>query len=64
MVQHFADNKWSEPIPLTSSGGDLHRPSIALDGKGRPWVFWSDNRDKKGVYELRARVLEKGTPQT
>jgi hypothetical protein len=62
VVKHFADNKWSDPIAVTASGGDLYRPAIALDGKGRPWIFWSDNRDKKGIYELRARVLENGSP--
>jgi hypothetical protein len=61
-VQHFADNKWGDPIALTPAKGDLYRPAIALDGKGRPWVFWSDNREGKGVYQLRARVLENGTP--
>ncbi len=58
-VKRFSDNKWSEPIAI-SSLGDLYRPAIAIDGKGRPWVFWSDNRSKKGVYELYARVLENG----
>ncbi len=62
LVKHFADGKWSDPIAVTGVGGDLYRPAIALDGKGKPWVFWSDNRDKKGVYELRARVLENGAP--
>jgi Protein of unknown function (DUF3604) len=61
IVRHFVDNKWGDPIPVTPAGGDLYRPAIALDGKGRPWVFWSDNRDKKGIYELRARVLENGS---
>lgn len=61
-VKRFSENKWSDPIPVTSSGGDLYRPAIAIDGKGRPWVFWSDNRRGKGVYELRSRVIESGTP--
>jgi len=62
-VKHFADNKWSEPIPVSAAGGDLYRTAIALDGKGKVWVFWSDDRDKKGVFELRTRVLENGVPQ-
>jgi hypothetical protein len=63
IVKHFVDNKWSDPIAVTASGGDLYRPAIALDGKARAWVFWSDNRDKKGVYELRARLLNNGEPE-
>jgi hypothetical protein len=60
IVKHFADNRWSDSIAVTATGGDLYRPAIALDGKGRPWVFWSDNRDKKGVYELCASMLDNG----
>jgi Protein of unknown function (DUF3604) len=63
-VKHFADNKWSEPIPVSAAGGDLYRPAIAVDGKGKVWVFWSDDLDMKGVFELRARVLENGVPQS
>lgn len=61
-VERFSDNKWSEPIAITSPGGDLYRPAIAVDGQGRPWVFWSDNRSNKGVYELWARVVDNGKP--
>ncbi len=63
LVKHFADNTWSDPIAVTAPGGDLYRPAIAVDGKGKVWVFWSENHDHKGIYELRARVLENGTPQ-
>jgi len=61
-VKKFSDNKWSEPIAVTPPGGDRYRPAIAVDGKGRPWVFWSDNKNKKGVYELWACVFENGKP--
>jgi hypothetical protein len=62
LVKHFSGNQWSEPIAITPQGGDLYRPAIAVDGKGRPWVFWSDNRSRKGIYELYGRVLENGQP--
>ena len=62
LVKHFSGNQWSEPIAITAGGGDLYRPAIAVDGKGRPWVFWSDNRSKKGVYELYGRVVENRQP--
>jgi hypothetical protein len=61
-VQRFSGGRWGEPIAVTSPGGDLYRPALAVDGKGRPWVFWSDNRSRKGVYELWARVLDNGAP--
>jgi hypothetical protein len=62
-VKHFADNKWGEPIAVSAAGGDLYRPAIGVDGKGKVWVFWSDHRDQKGSFELHARALENGTPQ-
>lgn len=63
-VKHFADNKWGDPIAVSAAGGDLYRPAIAIDGKGKVWVFWSDHRDPKGSFELHARALENGTPQS
>jgi len=62
-VKRYANGQWSDPMAVTAAGGDLYRPAIAIDGKGRPWVFWSDNREQNGKFELRARVLENGTPQ-
>ena len=48
------------PIEITPSGGDLYRPAIAVDGCGRPWVFWSENR--KGNFDVWARAIENGKP--
>jgi hypothetical protein len=59
-VKHFSNNTWGEPIALTPGGGDLYRPAVAIDGKGRPWVFWSENR--KGNFEVFARALDNGRP--
>jgi hypothetical protein len=49
---------WSLPIAITAPGGDLYRPAVAVDGKGRPWVFWS--AADKGEFDLYARVVENG----
>jgi hypothetical protein len=56
----YAAGAWGTPIPITQPGGDLYRPAIAIDGKGRPWVFWSAN--DKGDFDLQARVVENGVP--
>jgi hypothetical protein len=42
-ARRFSNGSWSEPIALTPAGRDLYRPAIAIDGSGRPWVFYSDN---------------------
>ena len=44
LVRKFAANAWGPPIEITPTGGDLYRTAIAVDGSGRPWVFWSENR--------------------
>ena len=56
LVKRFSQNRWSEPIAITAPGGDLYRPSIAVDGSGRPWVFWSAN--EKGNFDLWARPIQ------
>jgi hypothetical protein len=38
-----ASGAWSTPIALTATGRDLYKPAIAIDGKGRAWVFYSEN---------------------
>ena len=60
LVKHFSQDRWSDPIAITPTGGDLYRPAVAIDGSGRPWVFWSANQ--KGNFDLWARVIENGTP--
>ncbi len=58
LLKRFAGGKWEAPIALTEGGGDLYRPAIAVDGRGRVWVFWSAN--EKGNFDLWARPVEKG----
>jgi hypothetical protein len=60
LVKRLSQNRWSEPIAITPPGGDLYRPSIAVDGSGRPWVFWSAN--EKGNFDLWARPIQNGAP--
>src|SRR5208283_1215329 len=35
---------WKEPVALTAGQGDLYKCSVAVDGKGRAWVFWAENK--------------------
>ncbi len=34
---------WSEPVAITTSGRDIYKCAVAIDGNGRTWVFWSEN---------------------
>ncbi len=57
-ARHFANGKWDEAVMLTPGGEDLYKPAVAIDGKGRAWVFWSKN--EKGNFDLYGRVIENG----
>jgi hypothetical protein len=61
-VKHFSGNRWSDPIAITPPGGDLYRPAVAVDGSGRPWVFWSANEG--GNFDLWGRAIVNGAPDT
>jgi hypothetical protein len=60
LVKRASGGAWGQEIAVTQGGEDLYRPAIAIDGKGRPWVFWSAN--EKGNFDLRASVLEGDKP--
>ena len=60
LVRKFSAGAWGAPIAITAPGGDLYRPAIAIDGSGRPWVFWSAN--EKGNFDVWARAIENGAP--
>ena len=60
LLKKFSGNSWQEPLAVTPPGGDLDRPAIAVDGSGRPWVFWSQNTN--GNFDLCARSINGATP--
>ncbi|HZT34092.1 MAG TPA: hypothetical protein VFA33_29640 [Bryobacteraceae bacterium] len=43
-AQRYSGGAWGTPIAVTDPGGDRYRTAVAVDGKGRPWVFWAENR--------------------
>ncbi len=61
MARRYAGGKWDEAIAMSEGGGDVYRPAIAVDGSGRPWVFWSAN-DARNNFDLFARPIENGKP--
>jgi hypothetical protein len=54
----FSNGRWDAPVAVSEPGGDLYRPAVAIDGQGRPWVFWSANAN--GNFDLWARVAGGG----
>lgn len=63
-VKKYAAGRWWEPIAVSETGGDLYRPAIAVDGKGRAWVFWSANDASKGGanFDLFGRLVDGDRP--
>ncbi len=57
-VLRIKDGQWSAPMPVTKGGEDLYKTAIAVDGGGRPWVFWSAHVD--GNFDLYASNLQDG----
>jgi len=35
---------WGEPVAVTAGHGDIYKCSVAIDGKGALWIFWSENK--------------------
>jgi hypothetical protein len=60
LLRKYSGGNWGETLAITEPGGDLYRPAIAVDGTGRPWVFWSAN--EKGNFDVWARPVENGKP--
>ncbi|MFN7936049.1 MAG: hypothetical protein U0R19_22150 [Bryobacteraceae bacterium] len=60
VARRSSGGQWGEAIGISDPGGDVYRPAIAIDGSGKPWVFWSSN--EKGDFELMARPIENGRP--
>lgn len=60
-LKRYLNGIWSPPVPITQAGGDLYRPAVALDGRGRAWVFWSAN--EKGNFDVWARLVDHLRPE-
>ncbi len=48
--------KWTGPLPVTPPGQDVYRTALAIDGKGKAWIFWTAKQG--GAWDLYARALE------
>ncbi len=49
----FDGQAWNTPLDVTEARLDVWRPTIAVDGKGKVWVIWS--QQVKGNWDLFAR---------
>jgi hypothetical protein len=55
---------WSEPVAVTGGHGDIYKCNVTVDGKGKAWIFWSENKNwpKQDLanFEIWARSYENG----
>lgn len=54
-VIRLRQGQWSAPLAVTPGGEDIYKTAIAVDGSGRPWVFWSVQQE--GNFDLWASSL-------
>ncbi|MBI5772659.1 MAG: hypothetical protein HZA89_02820, partial [Verrucomicrobia bacterium] len=57
--------KWGEPVAVTPGKGDLYKTASALDGAGRLWIVWSENKAWQNAkaapnFEIWARSFKDG----
>jgi hypothetical protein len=50
------DNSWSSPLDVTDGHGDVYKCAVAVDGAGKAWVVWSENRDDN--FDVWARSFD------
>jgi Protein of unknown function (DUF3604) len=60
-LQKYSGGAWQPPIAVTKAGKDQYRAAVAVDGNGRPWVFWSENRG--GNFDIFASPVDQSGPQ-
>lgn len=60
LVLKYSKGVWADPIAITSSGLDICGTAIAVDGAGRIWVFWAENR--QGNVDIYAARPDQGKP--
>jgi len=60
MVRKRSGGTLGPPIQVTNAGLDAYRTAIAIDGKQRVWVFWSQN--DRNNFDIHARVIVNGRP--
>ena len=60
LLRKFSAGAWGTPVALTGSGLDLYRTAVAIDGRQRVWVFWSQN--DRGNFDIFARSVSGNTP--
>ncbi|MBM3727594.1 MAG: hypothetical protein FJW40_19515 [Acidobacteria bacterium] len=57
-IRQYKNGKWGTLQWVPGTSGDSWLPQMAVDGKGRAWVIWSQQKD--GNWDLYARWFDAG----
>ncbi|MGC8640520.1 MAG: hypothetical protein ACP5XB_11660, partial [Isosphaeraceae bacterium] len=59
LLVRFAQGKAGEPLAITGEGLEIVRPAVAVDGKRKVIVAWSENRGEN--FDIMTRVYDPAT---
>lgn len=54
----FQNGRWGDPVAVTETAGDYHKPAVAVDGAGAVWLAWP--AQVRGNWDIHGRVLRAG----
>jgi hypothetical protein len=60
LLRKYSGGSWGPAVAITDPGQDVYRTAIAIDGKQRVWVVWSQNN--RGDFDIFARSVVAGRP--
>jgi Protein of unknown function (DUF3604) len=60
-LRKYSGGTWQQPIAVTKAGKDQYRTAVAVDGSGKVWVFWSENRG--GNFDIFSSPVDASGPQ-
>jgi hypothetical protein len=60
LLRKYSGGSWGPALAITDSGQDVYRAAVAIDGKQRTWVVWSQNN--RGDFDIFARRVAAGRP--
>ncbi|HEV3333442.1 MAG TPA: hypothetical protein VG096_20805 [Bryobacteraceae bacterium] len=61
LLMHYSVSQrtWTGPFAVTSTGEDVMRSAMAIDGQGRAWIFYSAQRPSPtGNFDIYARTAQ------
>jgi hypothetical protein len=65
-LKSLKNGKWSSAVPVTDGTQEIYRPSLAVDGSGKVWVFYPAHLNagaklEDGDWDLVARSFDPAT---